>query len=159
MFNSRCLFNPTIARLATSHCRSKHDFAYTGNPYETKIHMKRKVADPSEPDFEKQECLKWADWRMLKDLKKRYSNAEHWQARNNLMSLAFCRTLPSIVREIALEERNSFPRTSSCNQLVNRCALTSRARGKLIRYRMSRIVWRENADHGLLSGWIRAKWG
>lgn len=111
------------------------------------------------PNFETVECLKWTNWRMLRDVKKRHKNSEYWQYRLDLKNISKCRTLPNVVRDIAWEERLSTPRASSVNQLMNRCAITSRARGKFYRYRLSRIVWRDLADHGLLSGVIRAKWG
>lgn len=133
--------------------------AGTGDPYETKVRRRRHIEDPSMPNFKEVECLKWVNWRMLRDVKRRHINSQYWQYRNCTHGLVKCRTLPSVIRDVALEERNSCPREASDNYLINRCALTSRARGKLRRYRLSRIVWRDLADHGLLSGAIRAKWG
>lgn len=129
-----------------------------GNPYETTIRRRRQVQDPSYPNFDQVECLKWADWKMLRDVKRRRINADYWQYRTNLKNLANCKTLPNVVRDIALEERQSTPRDSSICHVNNRCSLTSRARGKLLHWRLSRIVWRDLADHGLLSGAIRAMW-
>lgn len=133
--------------------------AGTGNPYETIIRRRREVKNLSMPDFEKVECLKWANHRMTRDVKRRIMNSQYWQYRLNMHNLAYSTTLPSVVRDIALEERNSCPRDASRNRTVNRCSLTSRARGKYLRFRLSRMVWRDLADHGLISGAIRAKWG
>lgn len=135
------------------------EIAGTGDPYATTIKRRREIKDPSMPNFEHVECLKWTNWRMLKDVKKRHFVANYAQYRMNMKSLAHCQTLPSVIRDIALEERNSTPRYAGICQIVNRCSLTSRPRGKWPRYRLSRIVWRDLADHGLLSGSIRAKWG
>ena len=129
------------------------------NPYETQISRRREVEDISIPKTDGVECLKWTNWRMRRDVLRRHMNARYWQYRNDLMSIANCRTLPSVIRDIATEERNSTPRDASVNHLRNRCALTSRNRGKLYKYRLSRIVWRDLADHGMISGAIRAKWG
>lgn len=131
----------------------------TGNPYATTLKRRREIKDPSIPNFEEIECLKWTNWRMLREVKRRHIVAKYAQYRMNMHSLANCKTLPSVIRNIALEERNSTPRDASINHLINRCSVTSRARGKLIKYRLSRIIWRDQADHGLLSGVIRAKWG
>lgn len=131
----------------------------TGNPFATVVRRRREIQNPSVPDFEKQECLKWTNWRMLREVKRRHIVSEYSQYRLNMHSLANCRTLPSVIRDIALDERNSCPRDASINRLINRCSITSRPRGKWARYRLSRIVWRDLADHGLLSGSIRAKWG
>lgn len=130
-----------------------------GNPYETSIRRKREVRDPSYPKFDEVECLKWADWRMLRDVKRRHINSQYWQSRINLKNLSHTRSLPNVIQDIAREEREALPRYSSICLLKNRCSITSRARGKLLHWRLSRIVWRDMADHGLISGAIRAKWG
>lgn len=139
--------------------KSARKLAGTGNPYVTCITRRREVKDPSIPNFEYQEGLRWTNWRMHREVKRRHIVADYAQYRMNMHSLANCRTLPSVIRDVALEERNSTPRDASINHLVNRCSITSRARGKWPRYRLSRIIWRDLADHGLLSGSIRAKWG
>lgn len=159
MLNSRQIFSWSMWR-SLSQSRQKHSgFAYTGNPFQTEIKLKREVKDPSFPDFEKQECLKWAKWSMLRDVKRRHINCEYWQYRKNLKNVERCRTLPSVVREIGLEDRNATPRASSITWTNNKCAVTSRSRGIFHRFRLSRIVWRDMADHALISGAIRAKWG
>lgn len=134
------------------------DVAGKGNPYETHIRRRRQVANISMPNFDKVECLKWSNWRMLRDVKRRHINSEYWQYRMNLQNISSSKVLPSVVRDIALEDRSLTPRDSSINKLVNRCALTSRPRGKYFIYRLSRIVWRDLTDHGLVSGHMRAKW-
>lgn len=131
----------------------------TGSPYETQIKRRRQVQDLSLPKFDGVECLKWSSWWLLRDVKRRHYYAKYWQCRSNLQNIRRNRSLPNIVREIATEERQITPRSSSVFQVTNRCALTGRARGKFRRYRLSRLVWRDMADHGLLSGFIRAKWG
>lgn len=139
---------------------SARKLAGTGNPYATVIKRRRKLEDISIPKaIEAKECLTWTNWRMRRDVIKRHTVSDYAQYRMNMHSLANCKTLPSVIRDIALEERNATPRNASINCLVNRCSVTSRARGKWIRYRLSRIIWRDLADHGLLSGSIRAKWG
>lgn len=155
----RILPNSTtrVNQLLTRSVTTLH-LAGSGNPYETKITRRRQVADPSMPNFKGVECLKWTNWRMYRDVKRRHFNAEYWQYRQDLLNISTCKTLPNIIRDIAWEERLATPRESSANYLVNRCAITSRPRGKFPRYRLSRIIWRDLSDHGLLSGVIRAKW-
>lgn len=130
-----------------------------GDPYTTEIKLRRKVDNISYPKFGEVESLKWAKWQMLKDVKRRIINGQYWQYRLNLKCLSESMTLPNVVRQIAAEERLATPRDSSVNRIVNRCALTARPRGRYGRYRMSRIVWRDQADHGMISGSIRARWG
>lgn len=131
----------------------------TGSPYDTKVKRRREVSDISIPKFDGVECLKWPSWMVLRDIKRRHNYEKYWQCRLNLQNLRRNRSLPNLVREIATEERLLTPRSSGYNYITNRCAITGRTRGKFIRYRLSRIVWRDLADHGLLSGIIRAKWG
>lgn len=130
-----------------------------GSPYETKVKRRRQVKDLSIPKFEEVECLKWATWWMLRDVKRRHYYEKYWQCRTNLQNIRRNRTLPNLVREIATEERLLTPRYSSVSHIINRCAVSGRTRGKFRRYRLSRMIWRDMADHGLLSGFIRAKWG
>lgn len=130
-----------------------------GSPYETKVRRRRQVTDVSLPKFDGVECLKWSSWVMLRDVKRRHIYSKYWQCRQNLQNIRKNRTLPNLVREIATEERSLTPRDSSINHITNKCGLSGRSRGKFIRYRLSRMIWRDLADHGLLSGFIRAKWG
>lgn len=162
MFNKSSLlrvFGVQIPPARFLHQKPHEGFVYTGNPFETKIKLKREIPDPSLPNFKEVECLKWTNWRMLRDVKKRYINAEYWQYRLNMKNIGRNMVLPSLVKDIAWEERMATPRDSSVTHLTNRCALSSRARGKFPRYRLSRNIYRECADHGQLSGVIRAKWG
>lgn len=51
-----------------------------------------------------------------------------------------------------------IPRQTALRQLTPRCVLTSRGRGVVYRWRLSRIMFRELADHNKLSGVQRAIW-
>lgn len=51
-----------------------------------------------------------------------------------------------------------IPRDASLTRVRNRCAITSRPRGVVTRWRLSRIVWRSLADYNKLSGVQRAMW-
>lgn len=63
-----------------------------------------------------------------------------------------------ILQELATQEIAALPRYGCISQLQNRCSITSRARGVVRKYRLSRIVWRHLADYNYLSGWQRARW-
>lgn len=134
------------------------DIGGTGDPHSTQIRRRRQVRDPNIPDFSKQECLKWANWKMLRDVKRRINHAAYYQEWVNLKNLGTM-SMPAIVRDLAREERVTLPRACTVKGITNRCAITSRARGKWIKFRLSRIVWRDLADHAMISGAIRAKWG
>lgn len=160
------IINPSLSRVLTSKLAEINkmagecnQLAGEGNPFETKIYRKRVIENISIPDFEKQESLKWANWWMLRDVKRRSMNMLFWQYRINLKCLTKSESLPAVVRELAKDERLKTPPDSKIIRIRNRCAFTGRLRGKYLKYRMSRIVWREAADHGMVSGVIRAKWG
>ncbi|XP_058122177.1 small ribosomal subunit protein uS14m isoform X2 [Anopheles ziemanni] len=101
---------------------------------------------------------KWADWRMIKDHKRRQCVVQHAEDRLRVNSLRKNTILPIELREIASKEIDAFPRDSSLVRVRERCAVTSRPRGIVHRWRVSRIVWRHMADYNKLSGVQRAMW-
>lgn len=66
--------------------------------------------------------------------------------------------LPQEIRDLASQERHAFPRDANVTRIVNRCVLTSRPRGTVVRWRISRIMFRHLADYNKLSGIQRAIW-
>jgi small subunit ribosomal protein S14 len=95
---------------------------------------------------------------MIKDVKRRRCVAEHAKDRLRVNSLRKNDILPIEIREIADAQIAAFPRDSSLVRVRERCALTSRPRGNVFRWRVSRIVWRHLADYNKLSGVQRAMW-
>lgn len=61
-------------------------------------------------------------------------------------------------QEVADKEIAALPRDSCPVRIRNRCVLTSRPRGVKRRWRLSRIVFRDLADHNKMSGIQRAMW-
>lgn len=51
-----------------------------------------------------------------------------------------------------------IPRQTALRQIQSRCILTSRPRGNVLRWRISRIMFRHLADYNKLSGVQRAIW-
>lgn len=95
---------------------------------------------------------------MIRDVKRRKCVTEHSKDRLRVNSLRKNDILPLELRELADAEIAAFPRDSSLVRVRERCALTSRSRGIVHRYRLSRIVWRNLADYNKLSGVQRAMW-
>ena len=103
--------------------------------------------------------LNWPDWRMLKDNRRRMTVKEFGAERSRINSIRKNDILPREIREIADKEIvQAVPRDSSYIRTVKRCAITSRPRGVVIRWRLSRIVFRHLADYNKLAGVIRARW-
>lgn len=96
---------------------------------------------------------------MIRDYKRRKISQEHAIDRLRLVALKRNNIIPVEVREKAGEElHNNFPRDSCPVRIVNRCAITSRPRGTVYRWRLSRIMFRHLADYNKLSGIERAMW-
>lgn len=66
--------------------------------------------------------------------------------------------LPRELQEVADVEIAALPYRSSITHLTNRCVVTSRARGTVLRWHLSRFVFRELSDYNKMSGVQRAMW-
>jgi small subunit ribosomal protein S14 len=96
---------------------------------------------------------------MIKDYKKRMTVKKYAVDRIRLNTLRKNDILPIELRDIASHElHNNFPRDSAMNRIVNRCMITSRPRGNVVRFRCSRIMFRHFADYNKLAGIQRAMW-
>merc|ERR1712198_704830 len=101
---------------------------------------------------------KYADWKMVKEVRNRKLVKEFAFERLNINALRKNKIIPEQIKEIADKEIAALPTNSSITRLHKRCALTSRPRGLVTRWRLSRIVWRHEADYNKLSGVQRAMW-
>ncbi|XP_071478202.1 small ribosomal subunit protein uS14m-like [Diadema antillarum] len=100
----------------------------------------------------------YADWRMLRDVKRRRLVKEHHRDRLRVNCIRKNTILPDEVREIADQEIAAFPRDSCHVRIRDRCAITSRPRAVLKKWRLSRIMWRSIADANNMSGVQRSTW-
>ncbi|KAI8433896.1 hypothetical protein MSG28_015823 [Choristoneura fumiferana] len=97
---------------------------------------------------------KWANWMMIRDVKRRRLNAEHFLERTRINALRKNDVLPVEIREMADKDVNKFDLNACPLRINNRCV----TRGIVKEWRMSRIVWRHLADYNKLSGVQRAMW-
>ncbi|XP_033227614.1 28S ribosomal protein S14, mitochondrial [Belonocnema kinseyi] len=102
---------------------------------------------------------KWTKWLTMRDMKRRKLAKEYAPTRLRLVSVKRCKILPPEIRELASKDFDYVPRQSALRQLTGRCVVTSRPRGNVMRWRLSRIIWRNLADHNQLAGVQRALWG
>nr|SVE75550.1 EOG090X0MNX [Daphnia dolichocephala] len=100
----------------------------------------------------------WTDWRMMKDNRRRKLLVQHAPERLCMKALKKNDVLPAEITEIGCKMLAELPRDSNITRVRNRCAITSRPRGVVTRWRLSRIVWRSLADYNKLSGVQRAIW-
>lgn len=56
------------------------------------------------------------------------------------------------------EELQKLPKNSSSVRLHNRCQLTGRPRGYMRQFGISRVLFREMANQGLIPGVSKASW-
>lgn len=96
---------------------------------------------------------------MIKDYKKRMCVKQHAVDRIRLNTLRKNTILPIEFREVVSKElHENFPRDANFNRVVARCMITSRPRGNVARFRLSRIMFRHFADYNKLAGIQRAMW-
>nr|SVE79287.1 EOG090X0MNX [Daphnia lumholtzi] len=100
----------------------------------------------------------WTDWRMMKDNRRRKLLVQYAPDRVRAKALKKNDVLPAEITEIGAKMLAEIPRDASLSRVRNRCAITSRPRGVVTRWRLSRIVWRSLADYNKLSGVQRAMW-
>lgn len=63
-----------------------------------------------------------------------------------------------VPRQVARLFETELPRDSGAHRVRNRCALTGRPRGVLNEFRISRLMFRKLASHGMLPGVTKASW-
>nr|CAG4642243.1 EOG090X0MNX [Eurycercus lamellatus] len=100
----------------------------------------------------------WTDWRMMKDNRRRQTLVRDAPLRLRLKAIKKNDILPAEILEVGFKQLDALPRDGSIIRIRPRCALTSRPRGVVHRWRLSRIVWRDLADYNKLSGVQRAMW-
>ncbi|XP_075218767.1 small ribosomal subunit protein uS14m-like isoform X2 [Lycorma delicatula] len=105
-----------------------------------------------------QSCSEWTDARMRKDVRKRINCSNYAPLKTRLLSLKRNKILPPELREAAEEDLLKLPTDVLGKKIVWRCAVTSRPRGVVYRWRVSRIIFRHLSDYNKLAGVIRAKW-
>ena len=104
--------------------------------------------------IQKNYLKKWA----RRDMKRRELFQDYEAERTSLRIIHKSDILPAAVKMQAAEDLSNLPRDSSVTRIRHRCTLTDRARGSIIKYRISRIKFRDFADKGLISGYTRSSW-
>lgn len=103
---------------------------------------------------------KYVDARMLRDAKRRKLAKDYAELRVRIMAMKRNDILPIELRDLAEKHmQDHIPRTTSSMQHTGRCVMTSRPRGNLRRFRLSRFMFRNMVDYnGRLAGIQRAMW-
>ncbi|XP_050598472.1 28S ribosomal protein S14, mitochondrial [Bombus affinis] len=96
---------------------------------------------------------------MKRDIKRRKMAEKYAEERLRLLAMKRNNILPLEIREEVNQQFDKIiPRQTALRQLTPRCVLTSRGHGVVLRWRLSRIMFRHLADYNKLSGVQRAIW-
>ena len=95
---------------------------------------------------------------MLRDVQNRRVLEKYNQERVLVNSIWKNDILPKELRDYAKNQVYEMPRAAQITRVNRRCALTGRARGVFHQFRVSRFMFRQEADANRISGAIRAKW-
>lgn len=93
-----------------------------------------------------------------RDMKRRELFKDYEAERTSLRVIHKSDVLPAAIKMQAAEDLAKLPRDSSITRIRHRCTLTDRSRGNVIKYRISRIKFRDFADKGWISGYTRSSW-
>ncbi|KRZ73538.1 putative 40S ribosomal protein S14, mitochondrial [Trichinella papuae] len=94
----------------------------------------------------------WAKWAMRRDWRRRQVIAEYNDLRIRMKAILRNDFLPMAIRQEMKLDMQKLPRCCFPRYVRNICQITGRKRGNVTRYRLSRFVFRDMADHGKLSG-------
>lgn len=135
--------------------------------------MKKKNQIPQEKNLAKP-VQEWWDWdgfgryksrrhgfpvnMMLRDVQKRRIFEKHNEERIKINAIWKNDILPKELRELAYRQIQDHPRDSTVLRINRRCAVTGRPRGIFHQFRVSRFIFRQEADANRVSGAQRAFW-
>ncbi|XP_054272215.1 28S ribosomal protein S14, mitochondrial [Macrosteles quadrilineatus] len=101
----------------------------------------------------------WADWRMKKDVRKRKALEDNYELKLRYNAMRRSNILPPEIKELVTADfHKNLPNDVKMNKIIPRCALTSRPRGNVVRWRLSRIMFRHLSDYNKMAGIQRAMW-
>ncbi|KAK3920241.1 28S ribosomal protein S14, mitochondrial [Frankliniella fusca] len=101
---------------------------------------------------------KFVNRHQRKDQVRRVTVKNFGEERMLLNTVYRCTVLPPEVRAVAQKDVIALPRDSNYIRLRKRCYATSRPRGVVHDFRVSRIIFRELADYNKLCGMQRSMW-
>ena len=96
--------------------------------------------------------------KMEQDKKRRQKVWTQKEKRNQLKSVIYNMNIPKEMRFLATLHLAKLPRNGSKVRIRNRCLLTGRSRSIYRYFKLSRIMVREFASMGLLTGVKKSSW-
>lgn len=95
---------------------------------------------------------------MLRDVQKRRIFEKFHEERVKINAIWKNNILPKEIRDLAYSHVQKVPRDSTVLRINRRCTVTGRARGIFHQFRVSRFIFRHEADYNKISGARRANW-
>jgi len=95
---------------------------------------------------------------MLRDVQKRRMFERFNQERILINAVWKNDFLPQEIKDFAYRDIQKHPRDSTVLRINRRCSVTGKARGNFHQFRVSRFVFRNEADYNKVSGAQRAHW-
>lgn len=82
---------------------------------------------------------KWANWLMIRDVKRRRMSAENFLERTRINAMRKNDILPVEIRELADKDINKFELNATPMRINNRCVITSRLVSSLFNILFSKV--------------------
>lgn len=95
---------------------------------------------------------------IIRDHTRRSLVAKYEFKRTQYKAISHDRNLPYSLRYVFALKLALLPRNSSKTRIRNRCIVTGRPRSVYKKFRVSRIVFRELASQGAISGIKKSSW-
>lgn len=96
--------------------------------------------------------------QVIRDHTRRLLMAKNELKRTQYKAICEDRNIPQSIRYEYSVKLSKMPRNSSRTRIRNRCIVTGRSRAVYSKFRVSRIVFRELASKGALTGVYKASW-
>ena len=96
--------------------------------------------------------------QVIRDHTRRLLMAKNELKRIQYKAICEDRNMPQSIRYEYSVKLSKMPRNSSLTRIRKRCVVTGRSRAVYTKFRVSRIVFRELALKGALSGVYKASW-
>lgn len=96
--------------------------------------------------------------KLARNDKRRVLIARHAERRTELRAVLNDPNATLDEKQVAYGKFNKMPRDGSPTRYVNRCGVTGRPRAFMRKFGVSRIVFRELANQGMLPGIKKSSW-
>ena len=157
--------------------RNKHFFQWKNYPHYVKVNRRRHKKKENQISAEENNAKPAQEWwdydgvgkyksrhhgypvnMMLRDVQNRRIFEKFHEERIRINAIWKNDILPQEIKDLAYQQIQKHPRASTVLRINRRCTVTGKARGNFHQFRVSRFVFRNEADYNKISGVQRAHW-